>query len=542
MKKLLLIFCIFISMMNYAQKSLSTDYSYKASQPYKVFDASNKYYFANGNEAMTVKVHKDEVLIQKFDATKPAFLKEKLYEKKFPKNFSLESILELNNKYYLFYSSWNGDKEKEQLFYNEIDFVKGEFVGEPKLLFDVNGKIAGTMVTGGFMNFSIGVTDKFDFLLSHDKKSMLVQYRKKPEVKRDVNSYDIIGLHAFDGDLKSTSSNELKMPYTERRMDNLDYHLDNYGNLYLLTKVFHDDSNKDKKKKKDEEANYHIELFIVKSGTNKIDITKFENKSKFINKLWIFDTSKDFLVAGGYYSNGKGDKSDSDGILAFKISQDGKIYDEVYHDIPVDLLNLNESKKVVKKNEKKEKKGVGAKFTNLRLKDLVVNPDGSMILVGEQEFVTHHTSGTGNNMRTYTRYHFQDIFISKISVSGQLDWMKKIPKTQVGSSKGGMSYKYFNANNSHYLIYLDNVKNIDLEDDKVPAVHQDGKGGYLTSVKISDADGSYKKGSILNARDVEDFKLHQFSTNRIFKVSENSFMFESYKKQKEDIMIKVELN
>lgn len=528
--------------MSYSQKSLSTDYSYKASQPYKVFDASSKYYFANGNEAMTVKVHKDEVLIQKFDATKPAFLKEKLYEKRFPKNFSLESVLELNNKYYLFYSSWDGDKDKEQLFYNEIDFKSGEFVGEPKLLFDVKGKLAGSMVAGGFMNFSVGVTDKFDFLLSHDKKNMLVQYRKKPEVKRDVNSYDIIGLHAFDGDLKNTSSNELKMPYTERRMDNLDYHLDNYGNLYLLTKVFHDDSNKDKKKKKDEEANYHLELFMIKAGTNKIDITKFENKSKFINRLWIFDTSKDFLVAGGYFSNGKGDKSDSDGILAFKISQDGKIYDEVYHDIPLELLNQNESKKVVKKNEKKEKKGDGAKFTNLKLKDLVVNPDGSMILVGEQEFITYHTSGTGNNMRTYTRHHFQDIFISKISVSGQLDWMKKIPKSQIGSSKGGMSYKYFNANNSHYLVFLDNVKNIDLEDDKVPAVHQDGKGGYLTSVKISDADGSYKKGSILNARDVEDFKLHQFSTNRVFKVSENSFMFESYKKQKEDIMIKVELN
>ena len=34
-------------------------------------------------------------------------------------------------------------------------------------------------------------------------------------------------------------------------MNNLDYQLDNDGNLYLLTKVFHDDSNQDKKSKKD---------------------------------------------------------------------------------------------------------------------------------------------------------------------------------------------------------------------------------------------------------------------------------------------------
>src|SRR5690606_23291587 len=99
-------------------------------------------------------------------------------------------------------------------------------------------------VTGTSMGFS--VQDKFPFLLSHDKKNILIKYRKKPEVKRDVNSYDVIGLMSFDENLVKTSGNELKMPYTERRMDNLDYHLDNAGNLYLLTKVFHDDSNKDK--------------------------------------------------------------------------------------------------------------------------------------------------------------------------------------------------------------------------------------------------------------------------------------------------------
>ena len=368
MKKLLCVLVVFLLSLQggYSQKTLSTDYSYKISEPYKVFDAKEKIYFSKGNEVMALKLDGKEVLIQKFNSDKPAFVKEKLYEKYFPKNYSFEDVLEINNKYYFFYSSWDGDNDKEQLFSVEIDFDKGEFIGEQKLLLQVNGKITGSpmAVTGnvGFM-FSMGVVNKFDFMQSDDKKNVLIQYRKKPIVKKDVNSFDIIGLYTFDGDLKKMSGNEVTMPYTERRMNNLDYQLDNKGNLYLLAKVFHDDSNKDKKSKKDTEANYHIELLLIKAGSTKIDVSKIENKDKFINKLWLFDTDKDFLVCGGFYSNGKQSKNnvwgyqsdfdDCDGITVFKVKPDGTIFDMVFHEIPLEVLNEYESEKTKKKNEKK---------------------------------------------------------------------------------------------------------------------------------------------------------------------------------------------
>jgi hypothetical protein len=544
MRKFLCVLIILLSLQEgYSQKTLSTDYSYKVSEPYKVFDAKEKVYFSKGNEVLALKLDGKEVLIQKFNSDKPAFIKEKLYEKFFPKNYSVEEILELNGKYYFFYSSWDGDKDKEQLFYVEIDFDKGEFIENHKLLFQVDGKVAGTPTIGS-MGFSMSIEDKFDFYQPRDKKSILIQYRKKPEVKRDTKSFDILGLYTFDGGLNKTSGNEVTMPYTERRMNNLDYQLDNKGNLYLLTKVFHDDSNDDKKKKKDTEANYHVEMFVIKSGSNKIDISKFDNKDKFINKLWLFDTDKDYLICGGFYSNGKGDFDDCDGIIAFKIKSDGTIYDKTFHEIPLEVLNQYESEKTKKKNEKKERKGDDAKFSDLELSDLAINEDGSIVLVGEQYFIVTHTSySPQGGMRTTVTYHYCDMLISKINADGKLGWMKKIAKNQVGSrGKGGMSYKYFNANNNHYFVYLDNVKNIDLPLDKAPARHSDGQGGYLTAVKISDTDGVLTKGSILNSREVEDFKIYQFSTNRIVKTSENSFLLEVYKKKKEDIMIKVNLN
>lgn len=543
MNKTILFLALFIvAPLCYSQKELSKDYSYKISEPYKVFDASEKIYFAKGNEALALKLDGKEILIQKFNTDKPSFVKETKYEKLFPKNYSVEDVLEIGGRYYVFYSSWDGDNDKEQLFSVEIDFDKGEFVTNHKLLFQVNGKIAGTMARSGM--FSLSVEDKFDIFRSYDKRSVLVQYRKKPEVKRDTKSFDIIGLAAFDSQLNEISNREITMPYTERRMNNLDYQLDNDGNLYLLTKVFHDDSNDDKKKKKDTEANYHIELFQIPSKSDKINISKFDNKDKFITKLWMFDSSKDFLVCGGFYSNGKGDFDDSDGILAFKIDKAGKVYDHVSHDIPVSILNQYESAKTKKKNEKKEQKGEEAKFSDLILRDLIVNDDGSLVLVGEQYFVREHTTySSKGGARTYYTYHYNDMLVTKIGAKGELNWMSKIPKNQMGRrGQGGMSYKYFRANNNHYLIFLDNVKNIDLPIDKTPAMHSDGQGGYLTAVKISDSDGVNSKASILNGRDIEDFQMHQFSVNRVFKTSENSFMLEVYKKKKEDIMIRVEMN
>ena len=85
MKKNLLFVLLFTINFIFSQKELSKDYSYTVSAPYKVFDASEKIYFSKDNQSLAIKFDEKKVLIQKFDSDKPAFLKEKLYEKFFPK-------------------------------------------------------------------------------------------------------------------------------------------------------------------------------------------------------------------------------------------------------------------------------------------------------------------------------------------------------------------------------------------------------------------------------------------------------------------------
>jgi len=202
-------------------KKETSEYSYKVSAPYRVEDASSKYYFAKNNEVMAVKIDGADITIQKFNSEKPAFIKAKKFEKLFPKNFWAEDILQIDEKFYFFYSSWDGgDVKNEQLFAAEIDFDKGEFVGAPKLIIKISGKIA--MASVRMTGFMSAAGTKFEFMQSNDKKNVLVKYRRVPEIKRDVKSFDIIGLTAFDQNLNQISSNEVTMPYTERRMNNQD--------------------------------------------------------------------------------------------------------------------------------------------------------------------------------------------------------------------------------------------------------------------------------------------------------------------------------
>jgi hypothetical protein len=397
------------------------------------------------------------------------------------------------------------------------------------------------MATMSF-GIAIGVQDKFDFLMSLDKKKMLIQYRKKPEVKRDTKSWDIIGMASYDQNMVMTSKNELKMPYTERRMDALDYAIDWEGNSYILAKVFHDDSNDDKKSRRDEEANYHIELFRIKNGAKEItDITKVEVKDKFINGLSIFELPDRTMFFAGYYNIGKS-QGTADGMIVFKAGKEGAIHDLATYEISVDVLNEYTSERAQRKNNKKDAKGE-AEFPNLKLREVLVDNDGGIVLIGEQYYVVAHRSGGMNGMgTTYYTYHYENLLVSKVSNDGKLAWIKKIPKRQSGASgKGGMSYKRVSTNGFHYLMFLDNVKNHNLSLDKGPAEHSDGKGGYFTSYKINDADGSIVNSSVFNLRDVEDMTMYQFATHRVFGLTDNSFAVEFYKKKKEDVMVKVSI-
>ena len=158
---------------------------------------------------------------------------------------------------------------------------------------------------------------------------------------------------------------------------------------------------------------------------------------------------------------------------------------------------------------------------------------------------TSYNASTKSTTTTY-HYYYQEMFMCKISSSGEMLWMQKLPKNQYRKSTNSysannydLSYKYMEKNGSHYLLYLDNVKNMHLGLNEYPARHMSGKGGYLTAYKIDDTSGDVSKLSLFDMKDVNGIAVYQFSTDRIIKASEEEVLLELYKKKKEDILIRI---
>jgi len=539
MKKysILLAALFIIPIFSFSQIEYSKDFKYSVSKPYRVVDARSKYYFHHEGEIISVKISGARVVIQKFDAKSLGFIKLKVYED-MPRGYQLELVTKYNDKICIFYSLWDKPNTKEQLFYREIDIAACSFKGKGKLLIKVDGKITGRSAGGGGFFGSFGTVDKFSFNFSEDETKMLVQYRKRPKTRDDSKNYDVIGMNVFDRDVNEIWSNEVTMPYTEKKMNNLDYSIDAEGNSYVLATVFNDNTT-DLRKTRGGKPNFHVELLRIKANTADIDITKIDMDGHFINRIWLYESPNDYMVCAGFYNDGR-DLDDANGVFVFKVGKEGEIYDKSKHEIPLEVLNQYVSARTQAKNKKKNET---LEFQELKLRELVLKDDGSFLLIGEQHYIRTHTTYSNGRSRTYYTYHYNDLLVTKIATDGSLAWMRKLPKRQTGKNgQGGMSYEYVNNNNFHYLLFLDNVKNMSLPIDKVPASHSDGAGGFLTAYKIADDGGEVSKLSIFDTKDVRGIAVYQFNTGRILSLSDNEFVIEVYKKKKEDVFIKVTLS
>ncbi|WP_281323255.1 hypothetical protein [Flavobacterium aestivum] len=530
----------------FAQNETPKKYNKKISETYK----ENKAYrgmivknlkvsnttFSKGKEILICNIQADDITIKKIDSEKLTVIKENKFNKFFAKNFYIVDCVELNDKYFVFYSSWDGDAKKEQVFSAEIDFGKCEFVGSPKLLLQVDGKVSPNTSYRSYFN----LTESFN------KKSFAINYQKDPEKnKGDKKSNDIIGIKEFDGNLNQIFSSEFEMPYNEKAVEYDDYRLNNNGDFYWLGKVYHDDSHDDKKKKKDLIANFHFEIFTVKSGVKTIKIVKVEDKENVINTLSLFNTEKDFMVCGGTYSNGSSDIMDTDGYVGFKINPDGTIYDKVYAKFTLELIKKYETDKGQQNIDKvlaKLTKGESNEFIRVLLQDVYVCKNGDLVFIGEQKD-SYYSSGnlpSGGGGHTVTFY--KNIIAVKVKPNGNVVWENKIPKNEVNKS----THWHVNLNNSYYFLFMDNIHNINLALNKKPYDAFGGHDEYLNIVKISDSEGSVSGGEIFNNEDFKNYDIKKYvASDRVpFKISENEIIFEIYQTKNDsgDVMVKVNLD
>lgn len=520
--------------LSFAQYSPPRDIDFEISTPYEVVDASSKDYFRQGDFVYSAKIQKKSIVIQKFDSEKMR----QVYMKELPKPKAneIEGFYQIGDRLYLFYNLYNKGRKSEQLFYREINLDRGTWKGSPSILVATRGKVGGdiarTSYWGGFKK-----VNKFSINLSKDRSRLLVNYRMVPEEKNDKKSYDLIGLHVFDANLKEVWGEIVEMPYTEKDMNNIDYSVDSESNAYILTTVLDEDEREARKK---DIPSYHVELLKKSPGKEKLGISRLDLGEKFIRTAWLYESPEEKMVCAGYYGNTRKNNS-VDGIFYMKVDMDGKVYDAHDYEIPLEILNQYAGKRTQKRNNKREEKGE-AQFYGLKLRNLKFHQDGSILLIGEQHYVVENTSRAGGVTTTTYTYYYNDVLVTKIDSEGNLDWMVKIPKRQRGSRGiGSMSFKHFYKDGYHYFMYLDNIKNQNLPMDESPSYHIDNTFGFLTAYVIDDKDGTSSTETILDMKEANGIKLYQFAPSRMIQMGDGEFLFEAYKKKKEDVMVKVHL-
>lgn len=542
MKNLLFGFLFILPIMMSAQIEFSDDFDIKTGKPYKVIDASSNLYFPiNGRYVISVKVGKKIVTLQLYDADKMEEIKRSEYND-FPKGATIQDVIVLDNRMYYIFYVFNKKDDNFSVYIREIITDDATF-GKINKLFTTKSDVIGSPINplNPYINglFSLNKTEqKFNVYQSFDQSRIMIGYRNKPKFKDDDKNKDIIGIHVFDSEFNSIWNAEKEMPYTESDMNNLAYGISNKGTAYMLTFL-------------NTSKSYMVLAFPENDALfdHKLDI----DGEKMVQKLNIREDEEGNLIFAGFYANGIDVKVNwgyashkalnfamsfnTNGIFYFKMNVDGDIIYNRDFSFSIDFINQYQSssqKNKANKRENDDKAGI----EDLKMIEFIVNDDGSMIFIGEQQYMRKEYYGP----KTKLVYHYYHLVMAKMDKNGKLEWLVKMPKNQAGlSGRGGIGAKYMQGNGKHYLLYLDNKKNANISIDDPTVPYKDGKEGFLTAYVVDDETGKVEKHLILSMRDINGIEAYQFKPSRIFFLKENQFMIEIYTKGKRDTMVKLEL-
>jgi hypothetical protein len=521
-----LIFCISLLSRIHAQDSITTG------TPYTVIDGQYKTYFEKEGKLLAVKVESKRIFIQSFDLSTLKLIKRTHFD--LSGNQVLERVTEINGRYFIFYSVFNKKENNVHLFCKEINVeaasvIEERFILKSKSLLYGIQSLTAEAVAAQPSEKDSGSMPVFNFDYSQDKSKVCVHYRYANE------SSNLIGIDILDQNLSVISSKEIKVPYAMTNILVLDYGLDKSGTLYMAWNVY-DDTVPWFKRNNRSDSPYRTSILVFPGNSNTVMLSDVELPNKQISRLRFAENDTGYLGVAGFYHVG-GTAVCIKGIFSSSINySSGKLNRVVCQDIPDEVLNpyLDSASRAV---------SAKSYFEDLVLKKVIMQEDKSIVLIGEQVYDIEKTkSYPEEKLQIDLNHHYNDIFVVKMDSLGNMSWMKRLPKRQVGGKeKGGMSYRHLTFGNDHYFLFLDNAKNMSLPVGVRPLQHLNEQGGHLVYYKITDSNGDVRKKDLFDMRYINGYSLHQFASNRITKINEREFALEFYKRDNEDILVKVEL-
>ncbi|MDF2437936.1 MAG: hypothetical protein K0Q95_2312 [Bacteroidota bacterium] len=423
---------------------------------------------------------------------------------KFNKDVRFFGMVRIKNKLYAFNREVFRETESEGITALEISPKDLNVVGNARNLFKSNGKVrmeSAVMFGYGTVYFGAAGPSSYDLYFSQDESKVMCTYARVSKERNDKLNKDIIGCYVFDENLTKVWGDEIEMPYTEAKMDNLGYTLTNSGKVCLLAKVYEGESKKDGAKDKTK-PNYHFEVIVYDKGSKTPKKIEIKLDNYFNKEAYIYEDGKGSIVVAGFYGQKVGAGVDGSYILSLDV--DKATISKVnggYYELPSEFLKTFMSERQLKKAEEKmeEDEDFDLELNNLRIRSIYNTPDGATKMVAEIHYIVARRNSNGQV--TYT-YYYKDIVVMNIK-GGKLEWVQKIPKYQMSATGRGCSINTLLVGDNVHVFWKDKPENSKRASTEKPA-RFGGTNGMLRGCMITPK-GEMKFTDIV---DVAPYDMH----------------------------------
>jgi hypothetical protein len=160
------------------------------------------------------------------------------------------------------------------------------------------------------------------------------------------------------------------------------------------------------------------------------------------------------------------------------------------------------------KFRKENESDVSQSLNDFYLDDIILNEDGSVLLVGEQYYVSEVTTldPITGRMQTDKTYNWDNVMVTRIEGNGRQSWSVKIPKRQTSLNRfSESSYKCFLKDGELTFFFNDNKENqeklIALPDGEATA-WSGGNKGAVTMARVS-KEGTYARSIVPDTKTMD---------------------------------------
>lgn len=370
---------------------------------------------------------------------------EKMYSESSKKNRHMEvnGTLMLNENIVVFISEYDNKEDTYTSYAQKVN---------------LNGELDGGLITlDVYKTPEKSLRGRYEFAASPDKKHVILYHKRPFKIYNDEK----FKIKKFTEELQPVWEKDFVFPYKDKDFNLTKIAVMNDGHVYMMARVFLENEEA-REKKNNKEATYYYKLLSF-ADTDTLQEDKLKETDISISKKWITDVAftirNDEIICAGFYA----DKKDMavNGMFFLRIERStGKIRAQ-------DTEEFSKAFLAEFLGDKKAERGIGLR--DFELHDLILNNDGSVVLVAEQSFIK---SVCTTDSRGFTRcqdyYYYNDILVVSINSKGEIEWNARIPKRQMDTQQGYyLSYAMAVKGEKLYFLYNENPKNLTVTDPRL---------------------------------------------------------------------------